>query len=101
MSDNDTEAYLYSFEMTATAACWSPAEWVTILSPYLMGQAQVVLRTMPAQEVSSYQRVKAANLDHYEVTEETQWQQFWGFRYKPGNRPKALIAELKNTRPTG
>lgn len=34
-------------------------------------------------------------LDRYKVTEETQRQQFRNLRYKTGDRPKALIAELK------
>lgn len=52
------------------------------------------LRTIPAQDVLDYQRVKAAILDRYKVTEETQRQWFQGLCYKPGNRPKALIAEV-------
>lgn len=69
-----------------------PGQWVTILGPYMTGSVQVVLRTSPAQEVSDYQRVEAAILDRYEVTEQTQRQRFRGLRYRPGDRPKALIA---------
>lgn len=32
---------------------------------------QVVLKTMPAQDVTNYQKVKPAILDSYEVTEES------------------------------
>lgn len=35
--EDDIEAYLYTFETTATAARWPPAQWVTILVPYLTG----------------------------------------------------------------
>lgn len=75
-SDDNIEAYIYAFEMTAATARWPPTQQVIILALYLTGLAQVVLKTIPAQEVSDYKRVKAAILDLYEVREETQWQIF-------------------------
>lgn len=54
-----------------------------------------MLWTIPAQEVLGYQRVKESILDRYEVTEKSQRQHFWGLRYRAGDRPKAMIAELK------
>lgn len=67
--EDDTEAYLYAFEATATAANWSAAQWVTILGPYLTSPAQIVLRMILTQDVLDYQRVNAAVFDRYEVTE--------------------------------
>lgn len=92
---DDVEAYLYTFEATATAARWPPTRWVKILGPYLTGPAKIVLKTMPTKEATDCQRVKAAILDRYEVMDETKRQHFRALRYKPGNRPKALVAELK------
>lgn len=51
--EDDVEAYLYSFEATATAVRWPHSQWVTILGLYLTG---------PAQEATDYQKVKAAIL---------------------------------------
>lgn len=50
---------------------------------------------MPAQQETDYQRVKAAILDRYEVTEETQRQRFRTLRDKTGNHPNTLVAKLK------
>lgn len=40
--DDGMEAYLTTFEWTATLACWPPAQWSYILGPYLSGPAQMV-----------------------------------------------------------
>lgn len=94
-SEDDIEAFLHAFETTTLAARWDKAQWVTILGPYLSGPAQVVLKTMPASESGNYESLKAAHLDHYEVTPETQRQWFQALRFKLGNRPKAFITELR------
>lgn len=93
--EDNIEDYLYNFETTATTTRWPPAQWVTILGPNLTEPAQVVLKTIPAQEATGYQQVKATILDRYEVTEDTQRQHFWGLQYRPGDHTKALIAEVK------
>lgn len=65
------------------------------MGPYLTGTAQVDLKTMPAQNATNCNRVKAAILDHYEVMEETQRQCFHALCYRLGDRPKAIVAVLK------
>lgn len=94
-TEDDIEAFLYAFEATAIAASWPKPQWVTILGPYLAGPSQVVLKTLPAADVGNYERVKAAILDHYEVTPETQRQRFRALRFKLGDRPEVLIMELR------
>lgn len=59
-----------------------------------MGPAQVLLKTLPIQDLTNYDRVKAAILDRYEMTAETKGQRFRALRYKVGDRPKTLITEL-------
>lgn len=90
---DDIGAYLYAFKITATMARWPAMQW--ILGLYLTSPAQVVLKNMPSQEIANYQRVEVVILDHYEVTEKTQRQRFWGLQYKPGDCPRAMRAELK------
>lgn len=87
-AEDDIEAFLHYFEATALAARWGKSQWVTILGPYLSGPAQVLLKTMPASEIGNYELVKAAILDRYEVTPETQRQRFRALRFK------AFITEL-------
>lgn len=55
----------------ATGDRWSPAQWAITLGPYLTIPGQMVLKTMPTQEVSDYQKVKVAILDHYKVSNGT------------------------------
>lgn len=93
--EDDIEAYLYAFETMVMAARWPPALWITILDSYTTRPAQVVLKTIPTQEVTNYERVEATILNRYKVTEETQRQCFRASRYKPEDWPKVLIAELK------
>lgn len=79
----------------ATAAHWLQDQWAIIFCHYLTCPVQVVLKIIPAEDVSSYEQVKAAILNNYEGTEETQSQLFQGLKYKVRDRPKALIAELQ------
>lgn len=74
---------------------WPRPQWVTILGPYLTGLPQVVLKMLPGQDVTDYNWVKAALVDCYETTEETQQQRFRVLRYKNGDRPKALVTGLR------
>lgn len=93
--NNDVEAFLHSFEVTALAANWPRSRWVTILGPYLTGLAQVLLKTLLMQDMSDYEKVKAAILDQYEITLETQRQWFWPLCFKIGDRLKSLITDLR------
>lgn len=78
MAEDDIEECLYAFEMTATTAHWPQAQWVMILEPYLTSPAQIILKTIPAQDITNYEQVKAAILDCYRVMEDTQQQHFQG-----------------------
>lgn len=54
-----------------------------------------MLKTLPLLELGNYDWVKAVILDHYEVTPEMQCRHFHALHFKIGDRPKALIAELR------
>lgn len=68
--EDDIEAFLQAFEATALVAGWEKNQWATVFGPYLL------LKTLPVSEIPDYDRVKAAILDHYEVTPKTQRQRF-------------------------
>lgn len=53
------------------------------------------MKTLSSPELGDYDKVKAAILDHYEVMPETQWQWFRALCFKIGDRPKALIPDLR------
>lgn len=62
MAEDDIEVFLYAFETTAMVAKWPQAQWVTILGPYLICPPQIVLKTIMAQDVTTFERVKAVYL---------------------------------------
>lgn len=66
------EAFLHAFEATVVATGWPWPQWVTILGPYLTSPVQVVLKTLPPQDLSDYNRANTAVLNRFEVTLETQ-----------------------------
>lgn len=70
-ADDNAEAFLHTFETTAMAAGWPRTQWVMILGPYLIGPAQVLLKTLSLAEVNNYDKVKAAILDRYEIRNPT------------------------------
>lgn len=61
------------------------------MDPYLTGPAEVVLKTLPPQDLNNYDQDKVVILDCYELTPEMQRQRFWVLRYKVGDRQKTLI----------
>lgn len=83
------------FERTAALARWPPAQLTYILGPYLSGPAQMVRRTLPAEDVASYAKLKDALLDCYGVTEDLFRLRFRAVQYSRGCCPRALLAELK------
>lgn len=89
-SENDVEAFLHAFEAMAIAASWPCTQWVTILGPYLTGPAQVVLKTLPTQDLGDYDCVRMPILDRYEVIPKTQKQRFQALQYRIGDQPKTL-----------
>lgn len=68
---DDIEAYLTTFEQTATLARWPPAQWTYILGPYLSGPTLMVWQTLLAEDVASYAKLKDALLDRYSITEDS------------------------------
>lgn len=93
--DDDIEAFLMTFEQTATLACWPLSQWTYILRPYLSGPAQTVWRTLPAAEVNDYAKLKKTLLDRYSVTKDSFRLRFWAVRYTRGSQPRAVMADLK------
>lgn len=49
-TEDDPEAYLYTFERMAVMAGWSRYQWTTILALYLTGPIQMTVDTLPITE---------------------------------------------------
>uniref|UniRef100_K7EXH9 Gypsy retrotransposon integrase-like protein 1 n=1 Tax=Pelodiscus sinensis TaxID=13735 RepID=K7EXH9_PELSI len=92
---DDPEAFLITFERVATAARWPEENWATLLAPYLTGAAQGAYRGLAARDALHYHKVKEAILDQAGITPETHRQRFRTEKYRPGERPRAVVQRLK------
>lgn len=61
---DDPEAFLVTFKQVATAACWPPEYWATLVAPYLTSPAQATYHNLDPIDALDYTKVKAAMLDH-------------------------------------
>ena len=67
---DEMDSYLLRFERYATAQKWEPDTWATGLSALLQGKALDVYALMPKEDALNYDKLKAALLKRYELTEE-------------------------------
>lgn len=56
MPEDDLEAFLNTFESTATAAGWAHHQWAAVLIPCLIGPAQQAMDTLPPANLTEYAR---------------------------------------------
>ncbi|KAL2102386.1 hypothetical protein ACEWY4_001554 [Coilia grayii] len=103
---DDIEQYLTTFERLAMAYRWPRADWAIYLVPYLTGRARAAYVAMDMQEAMEYDRVKAAILAKYEISEETYRQRFRKPEVRAGETPRELYNRLmdlyrKWVRPAG
>ncbi|XP_039598812.1 uncharacterized protein LOC120520795 [Polypterus senegalus] len=80
---DDIEAYLSTFERTATRNLWQRTEWASIITPYLKGIAQKAYHDLPIDEAVQYDLLKAEILSHYGVTSDQQASEWRHWRYDP------------------
>lgn len=62
MADDEPEAYLNTFERSATIARCLQEQWMSILISCLIGLAQLAVNTLMAAKVADYRKIKAAIL---------------------------------------
>ena len=76
LETDDVEAYLTTLERIMRAYEVNRARWAFKLAPQLTGKAQLAYAAMPADDAADYDRLKAAILKRYDITEETYRQRF-------------------------
>ena len=93
---DDIEAYLTTFERVMTVQGVVEEHWALWLAPQLTGKAQQAYAAMTTEEARQYDRVKAAILRRYDISEETYRQRFRAAEPKNGESPVELTARLRD-----
>lgn len=93
-SRDEPEVFLVTFERVATAACWPPKYWTTLLAPYLTSSTQTAYRNLDPREALDYACVKAAILHQTGITLEIYQQWFCNEPYPPGAQPRVMAQHL-------
>lgn len=50
---------------------WAPAQWITLLAPYLTGTPEAAYCAFPNEEAHDYRAMKVAILDTLHINPET------------------------------
>ena len=95
--DDDIEAYLTTFERLMRVHEVKEDRWAFKLAPQLTGKAQKAYAGMGATEAGDYEKLKAAILKRYDITEESYRQRFRAARVKQGETNKDLINKWMRT----
>ena len=93
---DDLDAYLERFERFATCQKWAKEDWAVNLSALLTGKALEVYSRLSVADAEDFDKLKAALLKRYQLTEE-------GFRHKfreskadSGESPGQYVVRLEN-----
>lgn len=92
---DDIEHYLTSFERTAVACRWPTSEWAVKLVPLLTGKAKSTYVHMDIAESLSYEKVKVAILNEYDINPESYHLKFRSSEVGRDETPKELYIRLK------
>ena len=91
---DDTEAFLVTFERLMEAYEVPKARWAYKLATQLSGRAQQAYAAMPSEISGDYDEVKSAILRRYDITEETYRQRFRAASKKEGETYRELSMRL-------
>ena len=92
--EDDIVAYLTTFERLMTAYEVKAERWAFKLATNLIGKAQQAYASLRVEDAGSYEKVKEAILQRYDITEESYRQRFRGVKRKPGESGRELVARL-------
>ncbi|XP_058623918.1 uncharacterized protein LOC131534852 [Onychostoma macrolepis] len=91
---DDVEAYLQTFETTATLEGWPPVDWARALAPLLTGEAQRAYFSLPASTADQYEEVRRKILARLGLSAVCAAQHFHEWEYKARLPARAQVAEL-------
>ena len=91
---DDIESYLTTFERMIKAYSIDESCWTFKLALQLTGPVQQTYTALSPTDTECYTTVKAEILRHYNINEETYWQRFRNFHFKPGHSPTEVATAL-------
>ena len=91
---DDIDAYLARFERIATIYKCDKERWATALSTLLLGKALETYSRLPITDAIDYDKVKAALLKHYNMTEEGMRKKFRESRPEKRENPTQFITRI-------
>ena len=90
----DIESYLTTFERMMQVYHVDEERWAFKLAPQLTGRAQQAYAAMTTEDATNYQRVKAAILHRYNITEDTYRRRFRDARKQSGESFTEMVIRL-------
>ena len=91
---DDIEAYLNTFERTAVRENWDPAQWASLLAPFLSGTAQKAYQDLTDVQASNYEGLKKEILRRYGYTLISRSQRFHDWTYDATASPRSQMHDL-------
>ena len=93
-AEDDAQAFLEAFEVTAEACQWPREEWVVRLLPLLSGEAQQAAHSLPQAAKNDYKNIRKAVLDRTGYSPEEQRRRFRNLVLAAEDRPFAYAQRL-------
>ncbi|KAK7108528.1 hypothetical protein V1264_016261 [Littorina saxatilis] len=91
---DDIESFIFQFEDHARANHWSNEIWLPRLTALLKGKARLAYTRLTDDERGSYELLKKALLEHFQITAETYRKKFRSRRKEQADTYKHLINDL-------
>lgn len=73
---------------------WHEMQWVAILMPCLVGPAQQAVKTLAAEEVLDYGKVKEAIFQTLNLSPEAFWRRLTAVVFSPGYHPRLTVQTI-------
>lgn len=93
-AEDDVEAYLLSFERTASREGWPKDKWAGILSTFLTGDAQKAYFDLSPVAAEKYDVLKAEILARAGITTALRAQKYHSWSYKVSLPPRSQLFDL-------
>ena len=92
---DDIEAYLSLFERTATRERWQPAEWGSLIAPFLTGDAQRVCNDLSVADARDFNKLRTAILASQGLSLPARAQKFHAWSFNAALPPRPQVAALQ------